>query len=117
MNFVYSLTLLVALTTGALCLLAGLAALARTRRPLPGEPERSLTLSLYRVARTGALVSITFAIVSMGVHLAFGHRPGTAEGLGPLAFFTVHPAYLGTVAMASTVGLFAHLGRSRLDGP
>ena len=66
-------------------------------------------------------MSVVVAIVSIGIHLAFGHRPASAEGLGPIAFFAVHPAYLGAVAMAAMATLSVRLTRVRLaertEGP
>lgn len=117
MDLLYSITLLVSLTVGALSQLAGFVALVKAWRLLPGEPESTLTQRICRAASTGALVSVAFAIVSIGVHMTFGHRPGSAEGLGPSAFFSIDPAYLGAFAMAAMAALLARLARVRLARP
>ena len=116
MDLLYSITLLVSLTTGALSHLAGLLALARTWRLFAGELESSWTQRICRGATTGALVSVAFSVVSIAVHLTFGHRPGTTEGLGPKAFFAIHPAYLGALFMAAIGALLANRATSRLEG-
>lgn len=113
LDLLYSTTLLAALTAGALSLTAGLVALVRTWHQPTGVPESSLRQRLCQAATSGALVSVAFAIVSIGVHILFGHRPGSAEGLGPVAFFAIHPAYLGTSAMAALAALFSRLARAR----
>jgi hypothetical protein len=114
LDFLYSVTLLVSLTAGASAPLAGLVALARAWLLLPRDHEGSLTQRLCQVADTGAVVSVAFAIVSIGVHMAFGHQTGSAEGLGPLAFFAIHPAYFGVMAMAALGALLSRLARARL---
>lgn len=115
MDLLYSITLLVSLTTGALSQLAGLLALARTWRLYAGELESSWTQGVCRVATSGALVSVAFTMVSIGVHLTFDHRPGSTEGLGPKAFFATHPAYLGALFMAAAGALLANRAKSRLE--
>jgi hypothetical protein len=112
LDLLYSITLLVALFAGALSLLAGIVALVRARRPVQGESKSSPSPRIYRVATTGALVSVVFAVVSIAVHLAFGHRPGSVEGLDLPAFFALHPSYLGVFAMAAGAGLLAHFAKS-----
>ena len=59
-------------------------------------------------------MSLSFAVLSAGVHLGFGHRPGSAEGLGPVAFFAIHPAYLGALAIAAVAMLLSRLANARL---
>lgn len=115
MDPLYSITLLVSLTAGALSVLVGLPALAKTWLLFPGKPESSGTRRICRVATTGALVSVGFAILSIGVHLTFSHRPGSAEGLGLIAFLIVHPAYLGALFTAAVGALLASLAKSRLE--
>jgi hypothetical protein len=53
-------------------------------------------------ARALALASLAFLILSVTVHLAFGHRPGTDQALGFVAFFREHPAFaiVGVASLA-----------------
>lgn len=114
MDLLYSLALLVSLTAGAVGLLAGLVALVGTWRHSPVEATASQVRSLGRVVSAGVPVSLCFAAFSAGVHLSFGHRPGSAEGLGPVSFLAIHPAYLAALAVAAVAVLSLGLARVRL---
>ncbi|MEM7349499.1 MAG: hypothetical protein AAF657_01750 [Acidobacteriota bacterium] len=93
MDTVYSLTLLIALIAASVSAVGGLT--LRLRRPLPAVG------ALGRVLRASGPVAVVFGVLSLAVHLAFGHRPGTAEALGPIAFFDVHPSFLAVFALAA----------------
>ena len=114
MDRLYSTTLLVALVAGALGHLAGLLALVMASRHV-GENRSDAVRRLCQIATSGALACIVFAIVSGGVHLAFGHRPGSPDGLGAVPFFAIHPAYLGALFMTSTAAWFSRVAGTRLD--
>jgi hypothetical protein len=51
-------------------------------------------------ARTLALLSLGFLILSVTVHLAFGHRPGTEQALGVAPFVREHPAFAVVAAVS-----------------
>lgn len=85
----YSLALLLALVAASACLVLG-AATRLGRLPGVARPW----------ARAAGWTAIGCGLVSLAVHVAFGHRPGTAEALGPASFVALHPAYLGVVASA-----------------
>ena len=90
----YSLTLLVALAAAGLAAVGSVGLLLR--------PQSSvLRRCLYTVARIGGLAALAFGLLSLAVHVAFAHRPGTAEALGPVSFFEVHPAYLVVFVVAA----------------
>jgi hypothetical protein len=72
----YSLTLALALVAAGLALVA--APWARHRR----------------AARAAAALALGLAGAALGVHLAFGHRPGSPTALAPPAFLAEHPAFL-----------------------
>ncbi len=114
MDRLYSITLLASLVAGALAQLAGLLALVMAWSQV-GENRSAAVRRLCQIATSGALACIVFALVSGGVHLAFGHRPGSSDGLGPIAFFAIHPAYLGTLFMASTAAWLSRTAGVRLD--
>ena len=80
---IYSLTLLAALLAAGLSAVGALGLLWRRR-----------SRRLGAVAWIAGLTAMAFGLLSLTVHLAFGHRPGTTEVLGLVAFFEAHPAYL-----------------------
>ena len=92
-DLVYSTTLLLAM---AACLVAATVAgwLLVLRRP------RDRARLGCRLARVAALTALGSGGVSAAVHLTFGHRPGTAEGLDVLGFVAVHPSYLAVLVVA-----------------
>lgn len=94
----YSLTLLVALVAAGVGVVGALGLLWRRRSVLRRRSGA--------VARICGLAALTFGLLSLAVHLAFGHRPGTAEALGPVAFFEAHPAFL-VVFAAGVVAVVA----------
>ena len=101
----YSLSLLAALSAAVFAAIS--AAGLFVQRRLPVSKDRLTTL-----ARRGGLSALAFGLLSVAVHFAFGHRPGTAEALGPMAFFAVHPAFLVVFALAVVA-----VAASRLECP
>lgn len=114
MDPLYSLALLVSLIAAAVSLLVGTVALLGAWRLSSIDAVDSMLRRLGRVVSVGVPASLSFAAVSAGVHLSFGHRPGSAAGLGPVAFFTIHPAYLGALAISAVALLVMRLARLRL---
>jgi hypothetical protein len=114
LDLLYSLALLASLIAGAMSLLVGLLALVGTWLPSSVDATDSPAKRLGRVVSVGVPVSLCFALLSAGVHLGFGHRPGSAEALGPVGFITIHPAYLAAVAIAAVAALCLRLARVRL---
>lgn len=101
-DLVYSTTLLIAV---AACLVAAtLAGWLLVVRPARDRARRGC-----RLTRVAALTALGSGAVSAAVHLAFGHRPGTAEGLDAVGFVAVHPSYLVVLVVA-----LASLGVSSL---
>ncbi len=86
--------------------------------------SRSVSLAAGAVARLGrwrglasswavraAWTALAAGLLSLTVHVVFGHRPGTPEALGVAPFVAVHPAYLGVVASALAGLGLARAGR------
>lgn len=93
MDSIYSLSLLVSLLSGASSfLLSALALVPRLPAALPRclrlEPKRR------RLARLALYLSLLSLLISVTVHLLWGHRPGTPDGLAIPEFLRVHPSYL-----------------------
>lgn len=76
-----------------------LSAVAATGSLLLGWLGRSAGPGLSRVtwlrrARNAAWLALALVAFSCGIHLAFGHRPGTDQALGLVGFIGEHPAFL-----------------------
>lgn len=93
MDLTYSLTLLASLLLGGLALALATVGGLLARR---GREGAGRWLARARRASRGALA---LAAVSLTVHLAFGHSPGSPEALSPGAFLAVHPAFLVALAL------------------
>ena len=112
MDTIYSLSLLVSLVSGALSALLA----SRSLRPaLAARLPRPFRLATgrRRLARGAIVVAFAALLVSLGVHLVWGHRPGTPAELPVLAFFRIHPAYLAAAALPLGSALWL---RSRREG-
>lgn len=77
----YSLTLLAALVSGAVGAFAGILSLCR-----PWPRVRWIGL------RCG-LLALALGVLSIGVHLHFGHGPAAPEPMALGRFLRIHPAY------------------------
>jgi hypothetical protein len=98
----YSFTLLLALVAAGGGLLLAAAAFGMGPRAA-------------RLARWSAWTALAAGAVSLGVHLAFGHAPGSPEALGPVAFVSIHPAYLAVAGLAAAGLVLARLAVRRAD--
>ena len=85
----YSVLLLLAIAA----LAAAWAAALLGRRPPPAW-------RFGRWAAPLALAALVLVLASLAVHLATGHRPGTAEAMGPWTFLAEHPAFAVVAALA-----------------
>jgi len=85
----YSLLVLLAVAA----LIAAWAAALLGRRPRPAGRLGSWTVPL-------ALAALVLALAALVVHLATGHRPGTAEAMGGWEFLAEHPALTVVAALA-----------------
>ena len=102
MDTIYSLALLVSFACGVIALLLSLTLFMK--HPQLG-PRRLLSF------RHGMMVIIAVAVVallvSLGMHLAFGHRPGSEHALGFAAFLATHPSFLVAFALPLAAGFLA----------
>lgn len=93
MDTLYSVTLLISLAAGALAIaVAVLPHFPWVRRLLPlrmqGNGNSHLRSALL------ILVALTSLVLSLVVHLVFGHRPGSPDALRLFEFFGVHPSFI-----------------------
>lgn len=111
MDTFYSASLLVALTCGGL----GFAGTLWAVWALAGG--RSPSSWLRPLCWIGGAVCLVAGILSVGVHRAFGHGPGSPEPMAAGTFFLAHRAYwvAAMLAAGSLVGgwLIARRGRGR----
>jgi predicted permease len=108
----YSLTLLAALVAAGVALVApalSWRAPGRPGRRAGHRPGEASTEVLRRAARWASAAAFALALISLGIHLGTGHRPGTPAALGPAEFLRHHPMPVA-VALLSIVGL---VGASR----
>jgi len=89
MDQIYSLTLLVTLIAGGLS--TTLALYLRFRQGAYSRWRRAAVLA--------GITSWVMAGISIAVHVAYGHRPGTPDALCPVDFVSIHPAYLLALAL------------------
>lgn len=96
MDSVYAMTLLVSLVTGS-------AALVVAVMTSFGWQVRAGVAGLVRPASVAAWVAL---FVSAAVHLAWGHTPGGAQALSPVAFVKAHLAFVAAAILPSLALLF-----------
>lgn len=118
-DVLYSWTLLLALAGGGASAAAGLAALL-TRRRSPTAPAEGLAGGgrgprLTRIAVRLAAFSFAALVISVTVHVGWGHRPGSPEALSPVEFLRIHPSFVVAGALAGG-GLLASLAHMRNRG-
>jgi hypothetical protein len=101
MDALYSGTLFVASGLAVIGALAGVMVLCRPGRIL----RRTVLLCV--------VVALVFGVVSIAVHLWYGHGPGTPEPMDLRRFLDVHPAYSIVVMLSSFSFLAALLSRQR----
>lgn len=98
MDLVYSTTLLISLLGGA-----GALAFALLGRQAARASSRGGRKAQGRRWRTGlgwsTLVAGVGLAVSAGVHVWWGHRPGSAEALGLRPFIGEHVAFVAAAAL------------------
>lgn len=96
----------------SLMLLAAFLAVGLSAVAVLGLLWRRRSRRLGAVAWIAGLAALTFGCLSLIVHLAFGHRPGSADALGPVAFFEVHPAYVAVFAIGACAAAVGSRSRS-----
>jgi len=103
MDTLYSLSLLVSLLTGALSALLALWSLPAVNARLP----RNLRLArpLHRMVGSALFVAWAALLVSVVVHLRWGHRPGGPEALPLRDFLLIHPSFV-VAALLPAVSAF-----------
>lgn len=105
MDTLYSLTLGAAMVAAAVSFLLGIGGLRKTA----ADPSRGKTL--LRLAARGAILAGGLLILSVTVHLGFGHRPATEQALGFAPFVREHPAF----AIVAVIPLALFLSFHRLS--
>ena len=95
----YSLLLAAALAASIAAVLLGASVMLRPDssrdHAVPG-PQ-----ALRHAGRWSGLAGVTLVVASALTHVLTGHRPGTADALGPLAFARAHPAMLVALALGA----------------
>lgn len=98
MDTLYSLSLLVSLLSGMLAIVCSAALRLPKLQHLPFANRRGRAY-LRRGALTCASVAFAALVCSISIHLAWGHRPGSAEALRFIEFFRIHPSFLAAAAL------------------
>ncbi len=109
MDSIYWASLLISLLAGALAVLLGFLSLrpsmaARLPRLLQSATKRR------RIAALAIVVAVASLLVSVGVHITWGHRPGTPEGLAVFEFLEVHTSYLFAAGLPAFAAVLLWLG-------
>jgi hypothetical protein len=102
MDTLYSMALLLSFAAGIIALILALTLFMK--QPQLG-PCR--LLSFRRALMAIIAVALAALLVSLAVHVVFGHPTGSEQALGFIGFFTVHPSYLVALALPLAAGLLA----------
>jgi hypothetical protein len=86
---VYSITLLFALVAGVVAIVGGLGALV----------ARESVVRWSRWTTRSSVLAWLCLLISVGVHLAYGHRPGTRQAMGVFEFVREHVAFAVAVLL------------------
>jgi hypothetical protein len=112
MDTLHSLFLLLSLVAGALAV-----ALSILMRWPTGQRLLHLTLQGKWSPGHGLAVSILVALSALGVsvvvHLAWGHRPGSPAALPLLEFLRIHPAFIAVASLPLVALALYHLLQTR----
>lgn len=101
---VYSATLLVSLVAGGLGLAAAVALAA------------GIAKGAHRAVGAAAVAGWACLLVSLAVHLGWGHTPGTPRALPPVAFLREHVAFLVAALLPALALAVRARSRSRPEG-
>lgn len=68
--------------------------------------------ALQHWSRRVAALALALVLLSLAVHLVFGHPPGSERALGPLGFVAEHPTMF-LVAPAALLAFWVHVSSAR----